>query len=94
MRWDVSSPLAGCGWCSSSLRSSVWVGRSILALGTLAGFAPGQFTSAWIRLPDGWGYGLPVVYMVWPGVVLALYPACRWFATVKARRRDPWLSYL
>ncbi len=32
--------------------------------------------------------------MVWAGVVLALYPACRWFATVKARRRDPWLSYL
>jgi hypothetical protein len=28
------------------------------------------------------------------GVVLALYPVCRWFAGVKQRRRDPWLSYL
>jgi hypothetical protein len=44
--------------------------------------------------PDGWGYGLPVVYLVWVGVVLALYPACRWFAGVKARRREAWLSYL
>ncbi len=65
-----------------------------LALGTLAGFAPGQFTSVWMGLPDEWGYGLPVIYLVWGGVVLALYPACRWFATVKTRRRDPWLSYL
>jgi hypothetical protein len=29
------------------------------------------------------------------GVVLALYPfSCRWFAAVKQRRGDWWLSYL
>ena len=44
--------------------------------------------------PPGWGYSLPVVYAIWIGVVLALYPACEWFAGVKQRRRDPWLSYL
>ena len=44
--------------------------------------------------PPGWGYGLPVVYAIWFGVVLALYPVCRWFAGVKQRRRDAWLSYL
>ncbi len=44
--------------------------------------------------PPGWGYGLPVVYLVWAGVVVAMYPLCRWFAAVKQRRRDPWLSYL
>jgi uncharacterized membrane protein len=44
--------------------------------------------------PADYGYGLPVVYMVWVGVVLALYPACRWFAGVKRRRKDAWLSYL
>ena len=65
-----------------------------LAVGTLAGFDPRSFLRVWIFLPDGWGYGLPVVYLVWAGVVLALYPACRWFAGVKARRRDAWLSYL
>ena len=44
--------------------------------------------------PPGWGYSLPVVYAVWIGVVVALYPACRWFAGVKQRRHDAWLSYL
>jgi hypothetical protein len=36
---------------------------------------------------------LPVVYAIWIAVVVALYPLCRWFAGVKARRRGPWLSY-
>ena len=45
-------------------------------------------------LPPGYGYGLGVVYAVTLGVVAALYPLCRWFAGVKRRRRDPWLSYL
>jgi uncharacterized membrane protein len=44
--------------------------------------------------PPGWGYSLPVVYAIWIGVVVALYPACRWFAAVKQRRRGAWLSYL
>jgi uncharacterized membrane protein len=44
--------------------------------------------------PPGWGYSLPVVYAVWIGVVVALYPLCRWFADVKARRTDTWLGYL
>ncbi|HEX8503595.1 MAG TPA: hypothetical protein VF659_23630, partial [Pyrinomonadaceae bacterium] len=44
--------------------------------------------------PPGYGYDLLVVYLVWLGVVLALYPLCRWFAGVKRRRRDAWLSYL
>jgi uncharacterized membrane protein len=65
-----------------------------LLVGTVAGFDPRSFLRVWIFLPDEWGYGLPVVYLVWAGVVLALYPACRWFAGVKARRRDAWLSYL
>lgn len=44
--------------------------------------------------PPGYGYTLAVVYLVWASVVLALYPLCRWFADVKRRRRDAWLSYL
>lgn len=46
------------------------------------------------ELSPGWGFGLPVVYTMWMIVVLALYPACRWFAAIKQRRRDWWLSYL
>lgn len=44
--------------------------------------------------PPGWGYSLPVVYLIWAIVVVAMYPLCRWFAALKARRGDPWLSYL
>jgi len=45
-------------------------------------------------LPHGYGYDLWVVYAVWIAVVIALYPACRWFARVKQTRRHPLLSYL
>jgi uncharacterized membrane protein len=45
------------------------------------------------QLPEDCGYTLPVVYAIWLGVVLALYPICRWFAGVKRRHRAAWLSY-
>ena len=44
--------------------------------------------------PPGFGYDLWVAYAVWIAIVVALYPVCRWFASVKERRRDWWLSYL
>jgi uncharacterized membrane protein len=45
--------------------------------------------------PPGWGYSLPVVYLVWAIVVVTTYPLCRWFAALKQRRSDAWwLSYL
>jgi uncharacterized membrane protein len=44
--------------------------------------------------PPGWGFGLPIVYLVWFAVVVALYPLCRWFAGVKQRRDEAWLSFL
>jgi uncharacterized membrane protein len=42
----------------------------------------------------GMGFNLVVVYACWIGGVLLLYPLCKWFAGVKARRKDWWLSYL
>jgi hypothetical protein len=50
----------------------------------------GQFP---ITPPPGWGYSLPIVYLVWAVVVITLYPLCRWFADLKRRRSDEWLSY-
>ncbi|HEY2970976.1 MAG TPA: heparan-alpha-glucosaminide N-acetyltransferase domain-containing protein [Pyrinomonadaceae bacterium] len=44
--------------------------------------------------PPGVGFNLWVVYACWIAGVLLLYPLCKWFAGVKARRRDWWLSYL
>lgn len=44
--------------------------------------------------PPGWGYSLTGVYLMWAFVVIAMYPLCRWFAALKQRRSDAWLSYL
>lgn len=44
--------------------------------------------------PSGVGFRLWVVYVCWIIGVLLLYPPCKWFAGVKARRKDWWLSYL
>ncbi len=43
--------------------------------------------------PPGWGYSLPIIYLIWAFVVLAMYPLCRWFAELKQWRSDAWLSY-
>jgi len=47
-----------------------------------------------ISPPPGWPVSLPVVYAIWIGVALTMYPLCRWFAGVRARRTEWWLSYL
>lgn len=44
--------------------------------------------------PPDFGYNLAVVYLVWLGAVLLLYPPCRWWTRLKQRRRAAWLSYL
>ena len=50
------------------------------------------------ELPGMWtndyGFSLGVVYLVWAGVIMLLYFPCRWFAGVKRRRNEAWLSYL
>ncbi len=44
--------------------------------------------------PPNAGIGLVATYAAWLLVVAAMYPACRWFADLKRRRHDTWLSYL
>ncbi len=44
--------------------------------------------------PAGVGFGLLVVYICWIVGIILLYPICKWFAGVKQRRNDWWLSYL
>ncbi len=43
--------------------------------------------------PEGYAWSLPLLYAVWAAAVLLLYLPCRWFAGVKERRRETWLSY-
>jgi hypothetical protein len=43
--------------------------------------------------PDGHGYSLPFVYLMWAVVVAILYVPSRWYAALKQRRKDlTWLS--
>lgn len=43
----------------------------------------------------GYGFSLWVVYIVWIGVVVILYPLCKWYDAYKVAQRNKWwLSYL
>jgi len=53
----------------------------------------GNLTPFTEKMPPGAGVSLFLTYCAWATVVLLLYPACRWFAELKRRRRDAWLSY-
>ena len=46
------------------------------------------------NLPWGTGFHLWTVYLCWACIIAVEYPLCVWFADVKRRRRDWWLSYL
>jgi uncharacterized membrane protein len=44
--------------------------------------------------PPDFGYDLWVAYVMWVAIVVGLYPACRWFAQIKAAGHSWWLRYL
>ncbi len=55
------------------------------------------FQSPWATgetIPPTAGFDLPGVYIAWACMILILYPVCNWFAKLKQRRKDAWLSYL
>jgi uncharacterized membrane protein len=63
-------------------------------LGMAQGFGFNQMTTVFFFYPGGYGIPLGGVYLVWAIVIAILYPFCRWMVSVKAQRRDWWLSYL
>lgn len=63
-------------------------------IGLWQGLGVRDVTVFFLYYPAKFGLSLAGVYVVWGMVILAMYPACVWFAGVKARRRDWWLSYL
>jgi uncharacterized membrane protein len=46
------------------------------------------------EIPQGYGHNLPFIYLMWMMAVVILYFPCRWWAGLKQRRKDRWLSYL
>jgi uncharacterized membrane protein len=72
-------------------------GSAVLCDWLRFGWSPLANNGPWFRpddIPANYGVSLPIVYLVWIVVVLILYPPCRWFARLKSRRGDWWLSYL
>ena len=67
-----------------------------IALGLAEGFGFHQLRGFGVQAvpPDGLGLSLAGTYAAWILIMAALYPACRWFAGVKRRRNNWWLSYL
>jgi uncharacterized membrane protein len=51
-------------------------------------------TFGWGSTPREYGSSLAVAYLAWALAVAALYPLCRWYAGIKARSKNPLLSYL
>jgi uncharacterized membrane protein len=49
----------------------------------------------WLNdIPAGYGHNLPFIDLMWIVTVVILYFPCRWWAGLKQRRKDWWLSYL
>ena len=76
-----------------------WLTAHLIAvvLHWAAGKQVGWMFSSQVMLggpPPGMGFSLAVVYACWIIGIILLYPLCKWFAGVKARRRNWWLSYL
>jgi uncharacterized membrane protein len=65
-----------------------------VAAGVVQGFPAAELRTLSRFRPDGFGFGLPVIYLVWIACVAVLYPVCRRYAALKARSRAWWLSYL
>ena len=68
-------------------------GLAVLAAQLTWGRADWLYGATPAKPPAAAGFGLPVVYGAWLLGVTLLFFACRWFATLKRRRRDVWLSY-
>lgn len=65
-----------------------WAATQGDPVGTLVdGFHP-------MAKPPDFGLPLAWVYVVWGGLVMALYAPCSWFASVKRRSQAWWLRYL
>lgn len=64
-----------------------------VGLAVSQGFEAEALFTMFLFLPQGYGFGLPVVYLVWFAVIALMYPACVWFAGVKKRSTKWWMSY-
>jgi uncharacterized membrane protein len=50
--------------------------------------------SPFLFRPNDFGYHLPIVYVIWLGVVAILYRPCIWFQKYKTSHAQWWMKYL
>jgi uncharacterized membrane protein len=50
--------------------------------------------SHFVFAPEGWGFGMGGVYLIWLVVVIIMYRPCKWFGNYKRMHSQWWLSYL
>ena len=88
--WPDGLVRAGRGWAGDT--------RAAASLARYGTMRPAIESPTLDRFPmtqlPGWPAPLPVVYLIWIAVVLALYPICGWYAERKRHSDNPWLSYL
>jgi uncharacterized membrane protein len=53
-----------------------------------------HFSGMAAGLPDGYGYGLGRVYLIWICIVAILYPVCKRYSKYKSSSQSFWVSYL
>lgn len=81
-----------------------WMAHALAALAAAARYGstslaflfspPPSMGGSRALFPADYGFPLWSTYAAWIAVVLLMYPLCRWYAALKARRSDWWLGYL
>jgi hypothetical protein len=71
-----------------------WIHGLAVGAGYLSGFDPRAFLTLLVSFPQEYRFSLPVVYGIWIGVVMMLYPMGRWYGAFKASRPYRALAYL
>jgi uncharacterized membrane protein len=67
---------------------------AVIYASTALGDSAWLFAGSPLRKPPHYGVPLYGLYGVWLLVAVSVYPLCRWFASLKQRRREWWWSYL
>ena len=56
-------------------------------------YGAGAFALSALHLQQDFGFNFFTAYIAWISVVIMLYPACKWYAEVKKRCKNPLLGY-
>jgi len=70
-----------------------------LIAAVLTGFkAEDMVIDLWVTMEPGlrgYGFSLGIVYLIWLGIIILLYPFCKWYDNYKTNNKEKWwLSYL